>query len=78
MPRVRFFLSISEQQFLGYYRGEARVISVIAEDGRRVEFPADHLRPYIRHDGVQGHFELQFSDAGKFVALVKLDGPSAA
>ena len=69
MQRVRFFLSISEQQFLSYYRGEARVISVIAEDGRRVEFPADRLRPYIGREGVTGHFELQFTDAGKFVRL---------
>ncbi len=45
---------------MAYYRGQAQAVVAIAEDGRRVAFPASRLRPYLDHGGVHGHFELRF------------------
>lgn len=73
MQRIRFTLSLSEEQYISYYRGEAKMVSVVADDGRRVEFPASCLRPYVSHNGIDGRFELQYTDTGKFIQLLKLE-----
>ncbi|MBI1423744.1 MAG: DUF2835 family protein [Gammaproteobacteria bacterium] len=72
MRTVRFRLSINADDYLRYYQGIARNISVIADDGRRIEFPAEHLRAFVMRDGVHGLFELVFDQDNKFVALRKI------
>jgi hypothetical protein len=44
----------------------------MADDGSRIKFPAEHLRPFVMHDGVQGRFELVFDDNNRFIALRKI------
>ena len=70
--RVRFDINIPAEQILAYYQGIARKVSVLAHDGRRIEFPADKLRPFLDHDGVRGIFELEFDDEHRFVALHRM------
>ena len=41
--------------------GDAGAILLRSRDGRRVNLPAHHLRPFIGHDGVHGTFRLDFS-----------------
>jgi len=72
MRCVRFQLAISAEDYLAYYQGKARSISVIADDGRRIEFPAEHLRSYVMHDGVRGRFELVFDEGNRFMELRKI------
>lgn len=72
MPTLRFTLSIPADLYLSHYRGDAQAVSTRAEDGRRVEFPARQLRPYVTREGVHGRFELEFTEQGKFVALRRL------
>lgn len=70
--RFRFSLDISSEAYLNYYQGRARTVIVQAEDGRRVQFPADALRPYVTRAGIQGRFEL-VTDAGhKLIELRRL------
>ena len=66
---VRFQLSLSADQYLNYYKGNATSVSVITEDGQRVEFPAEHLRPFVRHEGIYGRFELLFDANNKFAGI---------
>lgn len=70
--RVRFHINIPAEQILAYYQGIARQVSVIAYDGRRIEFPAEKLRPFLAHNGVQGEFELEFDEYHRFRALHRL------
>ncbi len=72
MPQARFRLQLSNEQYLAYYSGHARNISVISEEGRRIEFPAEKLRPYITHTGVQGVFVLEYTEQGRFRSLQQL------
>jgi hypothetical protein len=72
MPRVRFTLAISADDYLRYYQGAARNVAVTADDGSRIKFPAEHLRPYVMHDGIRGRFELHFDETHKFIGLRKL------
>ena len=72
MPSLRFSLQLSSDQYLAYYKGQAKHISVVCDDGRRIEFPAEHLRSYLTHDGIQGYFEIEFDQQYRFSALRKL------
>jgi len=54
------------------YRGDANRVLVVSRDGRRINLPAHHLRPFITHSGVRGSFELEFDDAGLLLALRRL------
>lgn len=71
--RIRFFLNLPADHYLRYYRGLASNVSVVAEDGRRIEFPASSLRPFVSKQGVQGHFELLIDDNNRLLGLVRLD-----
>lgn len=69
MPIVHFSLYLDSEQYLAYYKGQAKRVSVVCDDGRRIEFPAEHLRPYLTHEGIHGHFEIEFDQQQHFVAL---------
>jgi hypothetical protein len=69
MYRIRFSLQLSSEQYLAYYQGYVRNVSVLGDDGRRIEFPAEHLRGYLTHEGIHGRFEIQFDAQHRFVTL---------
>jgi len=71
MPRFDFFLNISSQEYLQYYRGN--VINVIAtcSDGRTVQFPAGLLTAFVTSAGIRGAFELVCDEQGKGAQLFK-------
>lgn len=69
MPTLRFNLSISRDDYLRYYQGHASRIAVTTDNNQRLQFPAEHLRPFINHDGVYGQFEIEFSDENRFIQL---------
>ena len=72
MPSSFFNLNISAQEYLRVYRGSARQVVVRGTDGSSLSFPAEHLRRFVSHDGVQGRFELKYDASNKFVSLEKL------
>jgi hypothetical protein len=72
MQRIRFHLRLDAQDFLPYYSGEVKVISVLADDGRRIEFPAGQLRQFVQHEGIEGHFEIEFDDNNRMKGLRRL------
>ena len=69
---IRFSLNLTADSYLRYYQGHAKSVSVVADDGRCVEFPANALRPFVTKQGVQGHFELQVDDNNHLQQLVLL------
>lgn len=48
------------------------MVQVIAEDGRRVRFPAVNLRPFVSRDGVRGAFEITLDEENRLLQLRKL------
>ena len=72
MHELCFYLDISPERYLNYYKGKARAVSVVSVEGKRVEFPADRLRPFVTHEGVRGLFALQFDNNNKFVDMKRL------
>jgi len=73
MPQpIRFRLNLSNERYLSFYQGRASRVSVIAQDGRRIEFPASALRPFVTHQGVQGEFQLVVDEHNRLLRLEKI------
>jgi hypothetical protein len=72
MNTIHFSLQLSYGQYLRVYQGAAKQISVIADDGRRIAFPAGNIQSFLTKDGIQGYFEMKLTEKNKFVSLVKL------
>ncbi len=72
MQAVYFRMELSRDQVLSYYQGMARKVVVTATDGRRVQFPAEHLRPFVAANGVHGLFEMILSDEHRLIELRRL------
>lgn len=69
---LRFRMAINAEEALKYYQGLARTVVVSAENGQRIQFPAQHIRPFIDSQGVNGYFRIQFSDDNKLIGLKRI------
>ncbi len=69
---IRFALSLSYDQYLKVYQGMAKNVSVVADDGRRIAFPAGRIRPFLTKQGISGYFEMELTPENKFVSIKKL------
>ncbi len=65
-------LDIPAERFRAWYAGAVRDVVARAEDGRRVQFPASALRPFVTHDGVHGRFRLRIDGAQRLISLERL------
>ena len=72
MYDVRFYLAISADRYLAYYQGRVRHVIATSHDGRRIQFPASILRPYLTRDGVYGEFVLRYDSNHKLIGLDKV------
>ncbi len=72
MNQIRFYLNLPTEKYLRYYQGAASSVSVVSVDGRRLEFPAIHLRRFVTHEGVFGEFVLKFDANNKFLGLERI------
>ncbi len=69
---VHFNLNILYDDYLAFYQGAAHSVSVVADDGRRIEFPANLVRRYLTRDGIRGRFELEFDGQHKLIELRRI------
>lgn len=69
---IRFELDINANQYLNFYKGTVRRISVIASDGKRIEFDARHIKPFLTHDGIRGTFEMELAENNQFVSIKRI------
>ncbi|MEQ1529928.1 MAG: DUF2835 domain-containing protein [Methylococcales bacterium] len=70
--KIRFSLNLSYDQYLKVYQGFANNISVVADDGRRIAFPAGNIQTFLNKQGIQGYFEMELTPEHKFVGIKKL------
>jgi hypothetical protein len=69
---LHFSLNLSYDQFAMVYQGIAKNVSVVADDGRRIEFPAGKLQPFLTRQGISGRFLLELTAENKLVSLQRL------
>jgi len=67
-----FKLNISRAAYLQYYRGRARSVVVISEDGRTVSFPANVLRRFLSHEGIQGKYVMHYDEHNRFAGIERI------
>lgn len=72
MPALVVNLVITPEEYQRMYAGIAKHVSARSVDGRRVQFPANILRPFVTRDGIRGRFVIRFSDDNRFEAIEKL------
>ena len=72
MPNYTFRLNLNTDQVLTIYRGEAHRLSVMSEQGLRIELSVQHLRRFIGHSGIQGRFRLRTVENHRFIDLERL------
>lgn len=65
-------LNISADEYVRWYQGGARVVNAVARDGRRIQFPAGVLQPFVQHTGIQGTFAIYFDDNHKLQRVERL------
>jgi len=70
--KLRFRMAISAEEASRYYQGTARFVVVTAENGQKIQFPAQHIRPFITQLGVNGLFSIQFNDENKLISLKRI------
>jgi hypothetical protein len=70
--RFQVELAIPAAELLKLYRGQARNVSVLASDGRRILFPAQALKPHVRHDGVYGRFVIIVNADNKLLSIERV------
>lgn len=62
MRRYVVDLKIPASELLRYYQGAASAVAAHDQYGRRVQFPAAALRPFVSGAGVYGRFVLEVND----------------
>ena len=73
MPtKIRFYINVSNEEFLRIYQGSANALLVRAEDGRRIQIPANNFRKFVTAAGLQGHFEMELNRDNRLVNLVRI------
>ena len=69
---IRFNLNLDYQQYLQVYQGTAKNVSVVADDGRRIAFPARNIQSFLNREGINGYFEMELTAENKFISIKKL------
>jgi len=72
MREFHFRLNIPAHEYLAYYQGAAREVVAMSAEGLRVRFPADALRPFVTHAGIQGAFVLRVGADNKLQSLQRV------
>ncbi|MFD1006798.1 MULTISPECIES: DUF2835 family protein [Oceanisphaera] len=72
MRQLRFRLAISRAQLLQYYQGRTAALSVITEQGVRLQVSLHHFRPFVGHDGLNGRFEIELTPEQQLHRLSRL------
>ena len=66
-----FYIKMTTKEFLPYYQGTAQTIVVTSSKGLRLQFPAMHIRSYLKNDGINGYFCLH-TENNKFLSLTEV------
>jgi len=69
MNSIVVTLHISPDAYLKQYQTPSVMVHTRANDGRRVQFPASILKPFLMHDGIHGRFNIHFDQNGKFKSI---------
>lgn len=70
---IPFTIQLSYEKYTAYYKGYAEHVIVTAFDGRKIQFPAEILKPYLTRQGINGTFVIHFDNQNKYQSLERID-----
>jgi len=65
-----FRIHIASPEVLKFYRREISAVSVVTEQGIRLQFPFHHLRPFVSSYGVKGRFRVML-DSNNHISRIE-------
>jgi hypothetical protein len=68
----KFELHLSAEEYLQYYQGVVQSVQVRSQCGKRIQFSADKLRPFVMPDGIHGTFIVQLGAKNKFLGISRI------
>ena len=51
-----FTINLSKQKTEQIYRGQAKYLLVVTDDGPKLQFPIGNFRAFVSEQGIQGRF----------------------
>ena len=72
MARYIFSLNITPEEYQKLYAGTATAVYAYSIDGRRVQFPASILKPFVSRTGVHGVFSVECDQNNRFIGVSKI------
>ena len=72
MQRFRFRLAISAAELQRYYTGRVSALTVMTEQGLRLQLPLHHFRAFVGHGGLHGRFEVELSERKSLQRLQRI------
>jgi len=66
-----FSVNMTYDEFLPFYQGKVNNVVVTSTVGKRIQFPAMHIKKFLLSNGIRGHFCMHTKN-NKFVAIEKI------
>lgn len=72
MRKSTFSISLSSDQVLQFYKGQADMLRARTEDGTSISIPFDIISRFVTHHGIHGRFEIRYNSNGKFQGISRI------
>jgi hypothetical protein len=66
-------LNISADAYQRMYSGDARNVVAHDREGRKIQFPASSLRPFVTHNGISGTFIIRVDQHNKLIGIRSME-----
>ncbi|MCH8105372.1 MAG: DUF2835 family protein [Proteobacteria bacterium] len=63
---------MSKQKTEQIYRGQAKYLLVVTDDGLKLQFPIGNFRAFVSEQGIQGRFRTETDERHRLLKLGKL------
>jgi hypothetical protein len=67
-------LRIEADAYEQMYRGDAQHVVALDVEGRKIQFPAASLRPFVTREGIEGVFVIQVDEANRLIDIQRQRG----
>ena len=67
-------LRIEADVYEQMYSGNAKHVIALDVEGRKIQFPAVSLRPFVTREGIEGVFVIQVDEANRLIDIQRKRG----
>ena len=67
-------LKIEADAYRQMYSGNAQHVIALDVEGRKIQFPAASLRPFVTREGIEGVFVIQVDEANRLIDIQRQRG----